>query len=69
MLESIECMCYKKLLLLAVLMMVNVSSTYLFHREGGHADVLMALICKFSMNKLSTIGLFGEPIAAPSICS
>ena len=48
-------------------MMVKVSFTYVFHREGGHGDVLMAL--PSSMNTLATMGLIGEPIAAPSICS
>ena len=53
----------------AALMMTHVSSTYLFHIKGGCGDVFMALISKSSMYKFATMGLIGEPIAAPSTCS
>ena len=46
-------------------MIVNVSSTNLFHRAGGVVDVLMAWTSRSSIYKLATMGLMGEPIAAP----
>ena len=69
MLGCIEFRCSSKLSLLFFLMIVNVSSTYLFHKVGGVVDVLMAWISKSSINKLATNGLIGEPMAAPSVCS
>ena len=44
------------------------SSTYLFHEAGGVVDVLMAWTSRSSINRLATIGLMGDPIAAPSVC-
>ena len=61
-------MCSRKLLLLAFLMIVKVSSTYLFHRAGG-GDVLMAWTSRSSINKLATMGHIGEPMAALSVYS
>ena len=58
---SIDFMCSRKLLLLAFLMMVKVSSTYIFHRTGGVGEVLMAWTSRSSINKLATMGLIGEP--------
>ena len=48
---------------------MKVSSTKLFQRVGGVGAVDSALISKSSMNKLATIGLMGDPIAAPFTCS
>ena len=64
-LGCIELRCCRKLSLLLFLMIVNVSSTNLFHRVGGVVDVLMAWTSISSMNRFSTSGLIGEPIAAP----
>ena len=36
---------------------------------GGWGAVLRAFCCKYSMYKLATMGLTGEPMAAPSTCS
>ena len=36
---------------------------------GGWGAVLRAFCSKYSMYKLATIGLTGEPMAAPSTCS
>ena len=49
--------------------MVNVSSTYLFHKTGGCGADLIASTSKLSMYMLATMGLKGDPIAAPSTCS
>ena len=59
----------RKLFLFSFLIMVKVSSTNLLHIFGGVMDVLIALISRSSMNKLATIRLIGDPIAAPSFCS
>ena len=67
-LGCIEFRCCRNLSL-SFLMIVNVSSTNLFHRVGGVVDVLMAWTSISSMNKFATCGLIGEPIAAPSVCS
>ena len=48
--------------------MVKVSSTYLFQKQGGCGAVLIAFCSKSSIKMLATIGLIGEPIAAPSSC-
>ena len=58
----------RKVFLFFFLIIVNVSPTNL-HIFGGVEDVLIALISRSSMNKLATIGLMGDPIAAPSFCS
>ena len=36
---------------------------------GGWGAVLRAFCSKYSMYKLATMGLTGEPMATPSICS
>ena len=38
-------------------------------QSRGNGDVLMAWTSRSSINKLTTMGLIGEPIAAPSVCS
>ena len=68
MLSSIELRCCKKVCLCALWMMMKVSSTNLFQRVGGVGAVDSALISRSSMKKLATIGLMGDPIAAPSTC-
>ena len=50
-------------------MMTKVSSTNLLHKLGGVGDVLMAFSSNASMYKLAIMGLRGEPMAAPSVCS
>ena len=40
-----------------------------FPQCRGHGDVARALISRSSMNKFAAMGLIGDPIAAPSICS
>ena len=50
-------------------MIVKVSSTNLFYSVGGHGDVARALISKSSIKKFATLGLMGDPMAAPSFCS
>ena len=69
MLGWIELRCCRKLFLLSFLMMVHVSSTYLFHKAGGVVDVLMAWTSRSSINRLATIGLMWHLIAASSVCS
>ena len=64
-----EFRCCRKLFLFFFLIIVNVSSTNLLHILGCVEDVLIALVSRSSMNKLATIGLMGDPIAAPSFCS
>ena len=49
--------------------MTKVSSTYRFHILGGFTAVVMALCSNDSINKLATIGLTGDPMAAPFVCS
>ena len=50
-------------------MMMKVSSTNLFQSVGGDGAVARALVSRSSINKLATIGLMGDPIAAPLTCS
>ena len=64
-----EFKCSKKASLCEFLMIVKVSSTNLFHSVGGHGDVARALISRSSLNKFATMGLIGDPMAAPSFCS
>ena len=47
----------------------KVSSTNLFQRLGGCGAVSRALVSKCSMYILATMGLSGDPIAAPSTYS
>ena len=61
-------MCWRKPCLLASLWMTKVSSTYLPQNLGGGA-VLRAFCSTYSVYKLATMGLTGEPMAAPSTCS
>ena len=49
--------------------MTKVSSTYLFHNLGGFTADVMALCSKDSIYKLATMGLTGDPMAAPLVCS
>ena len=62
-------MCCRKLCLLASLWMTKVSSTYLPQYLGGLGAVLGAFCSKYSIYRLATMGLTGEPMAAPSTCS
>ena len=50
-------------------MMTKVSSTNLFQNAGGWGADCMALDSRSSIYKLATMGLMGDPIAVPSICS
>ena len=61
MLGCIEFRCCRKLSLLFFLMIVNVSSTNLFHKVGSVVDVLMAWTSRSSIKRLATIGLMGDP--------
>ena len=65
---STELMWSKKAILCDDSRIVNVSSTYLLQKEGGWGDVLMAFFSNSSIKRLATIGLMGEPMAAPSCC-
>ena len=56
-------MCWRKPCLLASLWMTKVSSTYLPQNLGGWGAVLRAFCSKYSMYKLATMGLTGEPMA------
>ena len=40
-----------------------------FQSTEGEGDVLMAWNSRSSINRLATMGLVGDPIAAPSVCS
>ena len=60
---------FQKASLCDFLMIVKVSSTNLFHSVGGHGNVARAIISRSSMNKFATMGLIGDPMAAPSFCS
>jgi hypothetical protein len=48
---------------------VLVSLTYLFQNFGFMGDVLIAIILKFSMDKMVTMGDKGDPMDTPSKCS
>ena len=50
-------------------MITNVSSTNLLLKVGGCGAVLMASFSKASIYKLVIMGLNGEPMAAPFVCS
>ena len=69
MLLSMEFMWYRKASLWDFLMMVKVSSTNLFHSDGGCGDVARALVSRSYIKRFATIGLIGEPPAVPSTCS
>ena len=58
----------KEALFVASLWMTKVSSTYL-HQNLGVGAVLRAFCSKYSMYRLATMGLTGEPMAAPSTYS
>ena len=49
--------------------MVNVSSTNLLQKMGGCGAEFMALFSNSSIYKFATMGLMGDPTAAPSCCS
>ena len=59
----------RKSCLWACCWMTQVSSTNLYHNLGGWEADLRASPSKCSMYRLATIGLTGDPIAAPSTCS
>ena len=69
MLSSMELMCSRKESFCDFWMIVKVSSTNLFPQCSGDGAVARALVSRSSMNKFATIGLMGDPIAAPSTCS
>ena len=48
---------------------MKVSSTNVFQGVGGVGAVVSALVSRSSINKLATIGLMGDLIAAPFTCS
>ena len=50
-------------------MTVKASSTNLFQILGEHGDVARALVSKSSINIFATMGLMGDPMATPSVCS
>ena len=64
-----ELMCCKKWWLGSAFWVTNVSSTYLNHILAGLVAVLMALVSNSPMDKVDTIGMMGDPIAAPCSCS
>ena len=41
----------------------------LFPQDRGVGEVLIAWTSRSSINKLATMGLIGDPVAAPSLCS
>ena len=49
--------------------MTKVSSTYLFDNLGWLVADVRYLCSKGSIYKFATIGLTGDPIAAPLVCS
>jgi len=51
-----------------IFMITKVSSTYLFHKRGGSANVFRARVSIFSMTKFATTDENVEPIAVPKIC-
>ena len=59
----------RKSCLWACCWMTQVSSTNLYQNLGGWEADLSASLSKCSMHKFATIGLTGDPIAAPSTCS
>ena len=65
---SMELLCCKNCCLCSAFWMTKVSSTYLSHSLGGWRTVLIASDSKSSMNRLTTTGLIGEPMAAPWTC-
>ena len=62
---STELMCCKKYYFCDCCSMTIASSTYLFHDLGGFTADVKALCSRDSTYKLSTIGLTGDPMAAP----
>ena len=66
---SIELICSKNLSLSDALFTTNVSSAYFLHILKGCSVDLMTLISKSSMQRLATIGLVGDSMAALSSCS
>ena len=67
--SSMELIWLMKLSFWVFLMMTKVSSTNLLHKLGGVGHVLIAFSSNASMYKLAIMGLRGEPMAAPSVCS
>ena len=62
-------MCWSRSWLCSALLMTNVSSTNLSHREGGLGKDWMALTSNSSMKMFAMRGLMGDPITAPCTCS
>ena len=69
MLGLMEFKCSRKLFLSCFLMIVSVSWTYLFQSTGDEGDVLMAWASRSAINRLATMGLMGDSIAAHCVCS
>ena len=63
--RSIEVMSCKNYSLCDCWNMTKVSSTHLFHNLGGFTADVMAL---YSIHKLSTMELTGDPMATPLVC-
>ena len=64
--SPIPFICWKNSSLYVVSRMTKVSSTNLFQRLGVCGAVSRALVSKCSIYTLATMGLSGDPIAAPS---
>ena len=64
--SSMSLMWLKNSSLCSVSKMTKVLSTNLFHKCGVCGAVSRAFVSKFSMKILATMGLSGDPIAAPS---
>ena len=69
MFSSIELMWWKTHLCVCASMKTKVSSTNPFHRLGECGADSRAFVSNSSMKVLATMGLSGDPIAAPYICS
>ena len=48
---------------------MKVSSTTPFQSVAGDGAMARSLVSRSSINKLTTIGLIGDPISAPLTCS
>jgi len=51
-----------------IVMITNVSSTYLFYKRGGSAKVTKAHFATSSMTRFATTNATGEPITVPKTC-
>ena len=61
--------CSRNLSLFPLFWMMTIPSTYLLQILIGFSAALIALFPKSYMNRLATLGLAGEPMAAPPTCS